>query len=186
MILRKLACSTAIVAASALAALSAQADSGVYVGGGAASTKIEDSAGNPGGADFSESHAGMKIFAGYKLDVLPLVKFAAEAGYRDLGKPSATIGGVEVDYRVHGFDYGVLAGVGLGPVDLFGRVGGMQYQLEKNRGGIRNNYDGSAPVYGVGAWFTLFGLGVRAEYEKIDIDELDDAGMVSVSAFYQF
>lgn len=185
MTIRKLACSTAMILA-ATTAVSAQADSGVYVGGGVASAKIKDSAGNPGGVDFSESDVGLKLFAGYKLDVLPLVKLAAEAGYRDLGKPATTIAGVDVDYRVQGFDYGLLAGVGLGPVDLFGRFGGIQYKLEKNIGGVRNDYDGSAPVYGVGAWFTLFGIGIRAEFEKIDVDELDDVQMTTVSAFYQF
>ncbi|HYJ17707.1 MAG TPA: hypothetical protein VEW72_00900, partial [Burkholderiales bacterium] len=76
--------------------------------------------------------------------------------------------------------------VGLGPVDLFARVGGMQYDLQKNVLGVKNDYDGTAPLYGIGLWVTLFGLGVRAEYEKIDIDQLDNVEMVSVSAFYQF
>ncbi len=183
----KLAIGAVLALTAGAFSLPAMADSGVYVGGGVASTKIEDSAGNPGAAaDFSESDVGLKVFAGYKVDVLPLIKFAAEVGYRDLGKPATTIAGVDVDYRLHGFDYGVLAGVGLGPVDLFGRVGGMQYDLRKNTGGIHNDYDGTAPVYGLGAWFTLFGVGIRAEFEKIDVDELDDVQMTTISAFYQF
>jgi hypothetical protein len=181
-----IACIALAALAAATFVLPAQADSGVYIGGGVASTKIEDSAGNPGGTAFSESDAGLKLFGGYHLDVLPLLKFAGEVGYRDTGRPGATIAGVDVDYRAHGFDYGVLGGVGLGPVDLFARVGGMQYKLQKTIGGLRNNYDGTAPVYGVSAWFTLFGVGIRADYEKIDIDELDDARMATISAFYQF
>ncbi len=43
---------------------------------------------------------------------------------------------------------------------------------------------GSARVYGVGARFSVFGIGVRAEYENIDIDELDSAEVISISAFY--
>ena len=183
---RKLVCTAAVSLAAILPTLPAQADSGVYVGGGIGSAKIKDSAGNPGGVDFSESDTAWKGFVGYNLDVLPLVKFAAEVGYRDLGNPSGTFGGVPVEYSAKGLDYGVLAGVGLGPVDLFARLGGMQYDLEKNIGGIRRDFDGTAPVYGVSAWFTLFGVGVRAEYEKIDIDELDNAQMLSVSAFYKF
>ena len=53
-------------------------------------------------------------------------------------------------------------------------------------GSTKTSFDGSAPVYGIGARFSLFGIGVRAEYEKIDIKELDNAQMISVSAFYQF
>lgn len=51
---------------------------------------------------------------------------------------------------------------------------------------MKYDFDGTAPVYGLGVWFTFFGVGVRAEYEKINIKELDNAQMLSVSAFYQF
>jgi len=155
---------------------------GVYVGGGVGSAAIEDSASNPAGTAFDQSNGAFKIFGGYRFDLLPIVSLSGEVGYRDLGKPSAAA----VEYKVNGFDYGALAGVGLGPVELFARVGGMQYDLDKTIGGAKTSFDGNAPVYGVGARFSLFGVGVRAEYEKIDIDELDNAQMISVSAFYQF
>ena len=184
---RKLACAVSLAFAAPLASVSALADSGVYIGGGIGSAKIEDSSGNPGAiADFSETDAAWKGFVGYHFDVLPLIKFAAEVGYRDLGKPSGSVAGVPIEYSVKGLDYGVLAGVGLGPVDLFARVGGMQYDLKKSAGGVSNDYDGTAPVYGIGVWFTVAGIGVRADYDKIDIDELDNAEMLSISAFYKF
>jgi hypothetical protein len=175
------------VAALALAiALPAHADSGVYLGGGITRTNIQDSAGNPGGVAFEENALGGKLFAGYKLDVIPLFKFAAEAGYREAGQATSSPVAGDVKYRVHGFDYAVLAGVGLGPVDLMGRVGAINYRLEKNITGVQRNFDGTAPVYGVGLWFTLFGVGLRAEYERIQIDELDKTGVTSLGMFYQF
>ncbi len=114
------------------------------------------------------------------------MKFAAEVGYRDLGKPSGTVAGVPVEYQASGFDYGVLAGLGLGPIDLFARVGGMNYDLKKSVGSVNNDYTGTAPVYGIGVWFTLGGLGVRAEYDKIDIEQLDSAEMATISVFFKF
>jgi outer membrane immunogenic protein len=155
---------------------------GVYVGGGVGTAAIEDSAANPAGTAFDESNGAFKIFGGYRFDLLPIVSLSGEVGFRDLGKPSAGA----IEYKVDGFDYGALAGVGLGPVELFARVGGMEYGLDKTVGGVKTSFDGSAPVYGIGARFSLFGIGVRAEYEKIDIDQLDNAQMISVSAFYQF
>ncbi len=155
---------------------------GVYIGGGVGAAAIEDSAGNPAGTAFDETKEAYKIFGGYRFDLLPIVSLSGEVGYRDLGKPSAPT----VEYQVNGFDYGALAGVGLGPVEMFARFGGMQYDLDKTIGGTKTSFDGNAAVYGVGARFSLFGIGVRAEYEKIDIDELDDAHMISVSGFYQF
>jgi hypothetical protein len=155
---------------------------GVYVGGGVGNASIEDSTANPAGNTFDESDSAFKIFGGYRFDLLPIVSLSGEVGFRDLGKPSAGA----LEYRVDGFDYAALAGIGLGPVELFARLGGMEYDLEKSNAGAKTSFDGSAPVYGIGARFSLFGVGVRAEYEKIDIDELDNAQMISVSAFYQF
>jgi len=160
-----------------LAVMTAHADSGFYLGGGVGRTKVQDSAGNTQNVVLDQSAAGLKLFAGYLFDAIPVVKFAAEVGYRELGR---------VDYRIHGPDYGVMAGVGLGPVNLFGRVGAMNYELERNTGGGKNSFDGTAPVYGVGAWITVLRVGIRAEIERIDIKELDKTYMYSISAFYQF
>lgn len=182
----RLILSAVVVLATSLSALSVRADSGLYVGGGIGQANIEDSTGNSGGVAFDESDTAWKGFVGYNFDLLPLLKLAAEVGYRDLGKTDSTVAGVPVEYSVRGIDYSVLAGVGLGPVDLLARVGGMQYDLEKNIGGLKRDFDGTAPLYGLGVWFTLAGIGLRAEYEIVDIDELDKAEMLSVSAFYKF
>jgi hypothetical protein len=155
---------------------------GIYVGGGVGDTTLEDSATKPAGTAFDESDTAFKIFGGYRFDWLPIVSLSGEVGYRDLGKPNASA----VEYKVDGFDYAALAGLGLGPVELFARVGGMQYNLDKTIGGTTTSFDGSAPVYGVGARFTLFGIGLRAEYENIDIDELETVEMISISAFWEF
>jgi hypothetical protein len=155
---------------------------GIYLGGGVGTATIKDSPGNPSGTQFNESDAAYKVFGGYRFDLLPIVSLSGEVGYRNLGKPNTAA----AEYKVDGFDYAALAGVGLGPIELFARVGGMQYNLDKTRGGTKTSFDGTAAVYGVGARFSLFGIGVRAEYEKIDINQLDNVDMISVSAFYQF
>jgi len=155
---------------------------GIYIGGGVGAATIKDSPSNPSGTQFNESDAAYKVFGGYRFDWLPIVSLSGEVGYRDLGNPSNGA----AEYKVDGFDYAALAGLGLGPVELFARVGGMQYNLDKTVNGTKTSFDGSAPVYGVGARFSLFGIGVRAEYELIDINKLDDVQMVTVSAFYQF
>jgi opacity protein-like surface antigen len=165
------------VFAECFSAMTARADSGVYLGGGLGKTKIQDSTGNPQGVLFDQYAGGLKVFAGYHFDAIPIVKFDAEVGYRELGR---------VDYRIHGPDYGLLAGVGLGPVELFGRAGAMRYKLEKNTLGGNHDFDGTAPVYGVGAKFTVLRVGIRAELERIDIQELDRAYMLSISVLYQF
>jgi hypothetical protein len=183
---RQLIAPVFVALVTAIPVLSANADSGVYIGGAIGTAELKDSTGSPGGVNFKERDTAWKGFIGYHLDAIPLIKLAAEVGYRDLGTPDGSFGGVPVTYKAHGLDYAILGGLGLGPVDLMARFGGMNYKLDKNVGPVHNDYDGNAPVYGVGLWFTLFGVGVRAEYEKIDIKQLDDAQMVSVSLFYKF
>jgi len=155
---------------------------GFYLGGGVGEAPIEDSPSNPGGIAFDESDVAWKAYLGYRFDVLPIVSLSAEAGYRDLGKPNTSL----AEYQLKGIDYAALAGIGLGPVELFARYGGMDYDLDKTTIGITRSFDGTAPIYGAGVRFNLFGAGVRAEYEKIDVDELDNAEMLSVSVFYQW
>jgi hypothetical protein len=149
---------------------------GIYLGGGVGRSTLETDLTT--GA-FDESDTAWKAFLGYHLDFIPVVKAAVEVGWRDLGNPAAA--GSEVEVR--GWDYSALAGFGLGPVELFGRLGRYQYDFTASGTG---DADGSANLYGVGLSFVVFGLGVRAEYEKLNIDELDDARMASVSVLFQF
>ena len=155
---------------------------GVYLGGGVGSAYIEDSSGNPSGNTFDESSTAYRLFGGYRFDAIPLFKLSGELGYRDLGNSSA--GGLE--YGVSGFDYSALAGIALGPLEVYARVGAVQYDLEKTASGVKTEFDGTAPLYGIGASFKLFGLGVRAEYETMDVDELEKSDSVWVSIFYEF
>ena len=102
----------ALAFGSALPATGLHADGGIYIGGGVSESTVQDSANNPGGAPYDRSATGGKLFAGYKFDAIPLVKFACEVGYRELGTSRDAQSGVSSDYRMHGVYYGVLAGVG--------------------------------------------------------------------------
>ena len=155
---------------------------GVYLGGGLGTAFVEDSSGNPSGNSFDESSTAYRLFGGYRFDAIPLVKLSGELGYRDLGNPSA--GGL--GYEVSGFDYSALAGIAVGPVEVYARLGAVRYQLEKTSTGATSEFDGTAPLYGIGASFKLFGLGVRGEYEVMDVDELEKSDAVWVSVFYEF
>lgn len=155
----------------------AQADTGFYIGGGVGQSSLED---DP--SSFDESDTAWKGFAGFKLDFIPVVKAAVEVGYRDLGNPARAGSSVEVK----GWDYAALIGVGAGPIDIYGRLGQMRYDLTESSGPTIGEADGTANVLGAGVAFSLLGIGVRAEYEKIDIDELDNASMISLSAVFGF
>ena len=183
--IRKLSFSLGLALLASVGVTNANAN-GIYLGGGVGQSMIKDSTGNSAGTNFDETDTAWKAFAGYRFDAIPIIRLSGEIGYRDLGKPTGSTAGVPLEYKLTGFDYSALAGVGLGPIEVYGRVGGMQYDLKKRIGPTETKFDGSAPLYGAGVQFMLFGLAIRAEYEKIDIKELDTADMVSISAFYKF
>jgi OOP family OmpA-OmpF porin len=170
--------------ALAFAMASAQAaDEGFYVGVGTGQAQIKDNPSELGGARFDETGTPYRVFGGYRLGAIPLLDFAAEIGYRDLGDAEGTVNGTAARYTIKGPDAAVLAIFPFLGFDIFGKVGVMQYDLDKTIAGATTGGTGTAPIYGAGVGFRFWRLGVRAEYERIDIDKVDtvDVGMVSVT-----
>jgi hypothetical protein len=124
-----------------------------------------------------------RAFAGYRLGAIPILDFAGEIGYRDMGKASGNVGGTTVDYSLKGVDASSLAIFPFLGFDFFGKAGMLQYDLDKNFGGAVGGFSGTAPIYGAGVGFRIWRLGIRAEYEYLDVDEVSSsqAGMVSVT-----
>jgi hypothetical protein len=155
------------------------AETGLYIGGGIGRSTLNTDLST--GA-FDESDTAWKAFLGYHLGFIPIIKASVEVGYRDLGNPAAA--GSEVEVR--GWDYAALAGIGLGPIELFGRLGQMKYDFRTSGVPSPTDTNGTANEYGVGLAFGIGALGFRAEYEKILVDELDDARMASISVLFRF
>jgi Outer membrane protein beta-barrel domain len=180
--LRKLIALATLLGALGIPALSVHAAdaTGIYLGAGIGQSTLEDD--DLSASAFDESDTAWKAFLGYHLDFIPVVKAALEVGYRDLGNPAAAGSTVEI----RGWDYSALVGIGLGPIEVFGRLGQMKYDFTTSGVPSPTETDGTANILGAGLSFVISKVGVRAEYEQIDIDELDDAAMVSLSAMLQF
>lgn len=179
----------AIVFAGALTLLataSQAADQGFYVGVGTGQAKVEDQPSQLGGPTFDESSTPYRVFGGYRLGLIPILDFAAEVGYRDLGKAEGTVAGSTVTYQAKGADGSILAIFPILGFDFFGKVGVMQYDLDKTFNGATTGYSGTAPLYGVGAGFRFWRLGIRAEYERIDIDDVKSMDIGMISATFRF
>ncbi len=171
--LNKLLASTTLIASSLFMA-SAHADNGFYIGG---SVGNADVSGTPS-SDFSGDDTGYKIFGGFKFTI-----FAIEGGYVDFGKAE----GNGISAETTAFDLFGLVNIGLGPIDLFGKLGVFSWDSDLTAGGSINE-DGTDPVYGVGGGLSLGPLSVRAEYEYFDVggDALDDIQMISLGVVYFF
>ena len=164
----------------------AGSESGLYIGGSIGQSSLEDD------RDFDDvsfnvddDDNGYKILFGYNFGVLPLLDLGVEANYRDYG--SFSEGGAEVS--VDSAELFGIIGLTLGPVGLFGKVGYSDTSVDKSFEAIDDvefNDSDSATAYGVGAKMSFGAFGIRAEYEELDLDAVDDLNMISVGATYTF
>jgi hypothetical protein len=131
-----------------------------------------------------------KFFAGYRMNRF----LAFELDYINLGEPSGSVvPGFNVDASVDGFAPYVVGTVPLGPYfEVFGRVGYYFYDATV---GQETELDGRAQfdeesedlVYGAGIGANIgekFNL--RLEYERFDLERLDDADALWLNAAWRF
>lgn len=156
-----------------LASAHSYAASGLYLGGSIGNAKVGFEPTENTSIDINDSDIGYKLFGGFKFTMA-----AVEVGYVDFGKIEDASGNVEIS----GFSgFGVLS-TGIGPAEIFGKLGGFVWESDYRS--LESRYDDSGfdPAFGIGAAFSLGGLGIRAEYEYFDIGEFDEVSMLSVGA----
>ena len=190
--IRKLRFGLLAVALICLAPFSiASADSGLYVGGGIGNAGIELDFQDAGFnlPNFDEDDFAWKITGGYNFD-LPTLDVAVELAYADFGAPSGDVVGVDVELDSTGVSLFGLAGFDVGPINVFGKLGYVSWDLEATVSAVGQpsasvSDDGSDLAYGAGLRFGLGTLEVRGEYEVFDIEDTD-IGMVSASLVFYF
>jgi outer membrane immunogenic protein len=164
----------------------AGSESGLYIGGSIGQSSVEaDFGDNDGSFTLDDDDNGYKIFFGYNFGVLPLLDLGIEADYRDYG----TFGGRNAEISVDSAELFGVIGLTLGPVGLFGKVGYSDTSLDATFDDFDNfnlSDADSATAYGVGAKMSFGSFGLRAEYEVLDLDEVDDLNMISIGASYTF
>jgi hypothetical protein len=179
---RKTIAAAALAASCSLLSLPAlSADNGIYLGAsvGQSNVQYDD---NIGGQDFNfdASATGFKAIAGWRFfDWL-----AVEANYVDLG--SGDDNGIETD--VNGVSLSAVGFVPVGPVDLFARVGAVNWNADFDAPnlGVSESDDGTDLTYGVGAQFRVWSLSIRGEYEIFDISDADTVDMFSIGVTWTF
>lgn len=150
---------------------------GFYLGGsvGGATTEVSE-----GSDSYDDNDTAWKIFAGYHF----LQFFAVEAAYRDLGSPSDTISGSDVKLSTTAFDVAGLAGIPLGPIYLFGKLGVAQWDADLTVDGTKVSDDGTGYEAGIGISADIFKMQLRGEIEYLDAS--DGAVMYTVGAAWRF
>lgn len=180
--MRKTTIVAALAASCSLFSLPAlAADNGIYLGAsvGQSSVQYDDL-----DLDFDASATGFKVIAGWRfLDWL-----AVEGNYVDLGSGDDNVLGEKVESDVNGVTLSAVGFLPIGPVDLFARVGAINWSadLEAPGLGVRGSDDGTDLAYGVGAQFRVWSLSVRGEYERFDISDADTVDMFSIGVTWTF
>jgi hypothetical protein len=184
--LRNTIVAAAFAAACGLFSLPAvAADNGIYLGASVGQSSVQYDE-NFSGQNFSfdASATGFKAIAGWRfLDWL-----AVEANYVDLGSGDDNVLGETIESDVNGVSLSAVGFVPIGPVDLFARVGAINWNADLSAPnlGVSASDDGTDLTYGVGAQFRVWSLSIRGEYELIDISDADTVDMFSIGVTWTF
>ncbi len=167
-----------LAATLAVASLpAAAADNGIYLGGSIGQSSVQDD-----GIDFDASSTGFKLIAGWRfLDWLAL-----EGNYVDFGSGDDNVAGDQIETDASGVSLSAVGFLPVGPVDLFARAGIIDWSGDvKSQSFGNGSDDGTDLTYGVGAQFRVWGLSLRAEYERFDLDRTD-ADLFSIGVTWTF
>jgi hypothetical protein len=186
---RKRLSAVLLLGLAVLATSRAQADGGWYLGASAGEAYLEiDVEGGDTVYGFDESDTAWKVFGGYVWD-LPLIDLGVEMGYVDLASPVAQFPGFQAELDPSGLNLWGVAGVDIGPVGLFAKLGAIAWEIDgETTGSINRPFDesGTDLAYGLGAKFMLWSLEFRAEYENYDIKDTKNVEMFSLGVAWVF
>jgi outer membrane immunogenic protein len=160
----------------------AGSESGLYIGGSIGKTSVETDFGDDTSFKLDDDDNGYKILFGYNFGIVPFLDLAVEADYREYGK----FGGSNFNTEIVSSELFGLVGFNFGPIGLFGKVGYSDTDLDSIVDDIDFDDSESATAYGAGAKINFGSFGIRAEYEVLDLDAVDDLNMISVGATYTF
>ncbi len=174
------------IASFGFAAIPAHAaDNGIYLGGsvGQSGVKFDDTFDGTK-LKYDASSTGYKLIGGWRfVDWL-----SVEANYVDLGTADDKVLGEKIETDVSGFSVSAVGFLPVGPVDLFARVGAINWNadLKAPSLGLKGSDDGTDLTYGVGVQFRVWSLSLRGEYERYDVSDADTVDMVSLGVTWTF
>lgn len=158
---------------------------GFYVGGGIGNTfyssEAEDALEQL--KDIDENATAWKLFGGFS----PQKFFGIEGGYRHFGNVEFDLGDLKYESTTKGWDFEALGRFQIAIVDIFGKAGLMFWSTDVKRNGTKVDDDsGTDFFWGLGAGVHLGAIGVRAEWESVEVSGPDNLSMVSLSATFGF
>lgn len=183
--MRKVPALAAVAALGLLTGPAFAADNGIYLGASVGQSGVSfDDTIEGQDVDFDVDSTGFKAILGWRfVDWL-----AVEANYVDLGSGDDRVAGTKIETDVSGISLSAVGFLPVGPVDLFARVGVIDWEADVTARdfGFDASDDGTDLAYGVGAQFRVWSLSLRGEYERFDISDADTVDMISLGVTWTF
>jgi OOP family OmpA-OmpF porin len=133
-------------------------------------------------SEISENSTGWKIFGGFQSESF----FGLEGGYRDLGKIKSSISNVEFSTKTTGWDVEALGHLELSIFDLFAKAGAFFWSTDSAVSNLSGDESGTSFLWGLGAGITLGPIGIRLEWESMEVKSLDNLSLLSLGATFGF
>lgn len=182
-----------LIAAAALMALSLNAhgaDNGFYLGGALSRSSI-DTEDDFFGFRYEDEDTAYKLIGGFR----PLDAFAIEANYVDFGEsvfddPAAD--GFRAEYETRALDAFAVGFIGVPFVEAFGKIGLVYWDADAALSGgiadvdLRDSESGTDLAYGAGVQAHFGSLSARLEYERFEIDDVDQTELWSLGLTWTF
>lgn len=135
------------------------------------------------GDDFKidENSFGYKIFAGFGSKFI-----GAEGGYRDLGKIKSESGSTSLQSKITGWDLAARGKVSLGPVIAFAKAGAFFSKSVNDVGNYNYTENSTNFLWGLGAGLKLGIIGLRLEYESLEMGSESNLGQLTFGGTIHF
>jgi hypothetical protein len=128
-----------------------------------------------------EGATSWKVFGG------AASRFAGiEGGYRDFGTVKTDFAGVNFQSGTTAWDVAGFARLRVPILDVFAKAGAMWWSRNSRLGSVTEDTKGTDFFWGVGLGLHFGPLGVRVEWERLEIGAPDTLSMVSVSGTIGF
>lgn len=155
---------------------------GASIGNSWQSATVEPSDVADQATEISENSTGYKFFGGYKSDGI----FGLEGGFRDLGQVTSEDSGINFEADTAGWDVEAVLHLELSIIDLFAKAGAFFWNTETGVTDEVVDESGTAFLWGLGAGVSFGTLGVRLEYEAMDIENMNNVSMLSLGFTFGF
>lgn len=154
-------------------------DEGIYLGASLGQASFKEKELDE--IEIDDDSGAWKVFGGARWGVL-----AIEGGYVDFGDVDELKGSRSRGVETTGFNAFGMLSLPVGPIDLFGKLGGIYWDSDSSLNGLSKSDDGIDIGWGLGVGLRLGSASIRVEYEKFEIDALDDLNMYSAGIAWTF